>query len=313
MAFLGSRRDFGKERTTMAGQSQAVHSDEQPVVIRRASAADAEVCGKICFEAFRTLANRHNFPPDFPVPEASIGVLSTMFSHPGFYCVVAERDGKIIGSNCLDERASIAGVGPVTVDASAQNRAAGRALMQAVLSRAVERKFAGVRLVQAAYHNRSLSLYAKLGFVVREPLSCMQGPAIRKMLPGYSIRPAVAGDLRACNDLCLRVHGYERSGEMQDSIQHGAASVAERDGRVTAYASSMALYGHAVGETNEDLKALIAAAAAFQGPGILVPSRNAELFRWCLGSGLQVVQPLTLMTMGLYNEPAGAYLPSILF
>ena len=297
----------------MAGQSQAVHSSERSLVIRRATAADAEVCGKICFEAFTALANRHNFPPDFPAPEVSIGVLSAMFSHPGFFCVVAEQGGKIIGSNCLDERTPIAGLGPITVDASAQNRAAGRALMQAVLTRAAERKFAGVRLVQAAYHNRSLSLYAKLGFVVREPLSCMQGPAIQRMLPGYLVRPAAAGDLAACNELCMRVHGHERGGELEDSIQHGTAVVAERDGRMTAYASSMAFFGHAVGETNEDLKALIAAAAAFQGPGILVPTRNAELLRWCLENGLRVVQPLTLMTMGLYNEPARAYLPSILF
>jgi GNAT superfamily N-acetyltransferase len=297
----------------MVGPSQAVHSGEPSVVIRRASAADAEACGRICFEAFTVLANRHNFPPDFPAPEVSIGVLSAMFSHPGFYCVVAEQDGIIIGSNCLDERTPIAGVGPITVDASAQNRAAGRALMQAVLTRAAERKFAGVRLVQAAFHNRSLSLYAKLGFVVREPLSCMQGPAMKKMLPGYSVRTAVAEDLVACNELCLRIHGHERGGEVQDAIQHDAATVVERDGRVTAYASSMAFSGHAVGETNEDLKALIAAAAAFQGPGILVPSCNAELFRWCLENGLRVVQPMTLMTMGLYNEPAGAYLPSILY
>jgi hypothetical protein len=89
--------------------------------------------------------------------------------------------------------------------------------------------------------------------------------------------------------------------------------VAESDGRITAYASSVAFFGHAVGETNEDLKALIAAATAFQGPGILVPTRNAALFRWCLENGLRVVQPMTLMTIGLYNEPAGAYLPSILF
>jgi GNAT superfamily N-acetyltransferase len=302
-----------EERTTMAGQSQAVHSGEQSVAIRRASAADADVCGRICFEAFTALANRHNFPPDFPAPEVSIAVLAAMFSHPGFYCVVAEQDGKIIGSNCLDERTPIAGVGPITVDASAQNRAAGRALMQAVLTRAVERRFAGVRLLQAAYHNRSLSLYAKLGFVVREPLSCMQGPAMKKTLPGYGIRPAVAGDLAACNELCLRVHGHDRGGELKEAIQQGTAVVAERDGRVTAYTSSMAFSGHAVGEANDDLKALIAAAAAFQGPGILVPSRNAELFRWCLDNGLRVVQPLTLMTMGLYNEPAGAYLPSILY
>jgi GNAT superfamily N-acetyltransferase len=313
IAFLGSRGDLVKERTTMAGQSQAVHSGEPSLMIRRASAADAEASGKICFEAFTALANRHNFAPDFPAPEVAIVVLSAIFSHPGFYCVVAEQDGKIIGSNCLDERTPIAGVGPITVDASAQNRAAGRALMQAALVRAAERKFAGVRLVQAAYHSRSLSLYAKLGFVVREPLACMQGPAMKKMLPGYSIRPAVAGDLAACNDLCLRVHGHDRGGELKDAIQQGSATVAERDGRVAAYATSMAFSGHAVGESNEDLKALIAAAEAFQGPGILVPSRNAELFRWCLESGLRVVQTMTLMTMGLYNEPAGAYLPSVLY
>jgi hypothetical protein len=70
---------------------------------------------------------------------------------------------------------------------------------------------------------------------------------------------------------------------------------------------------HAVGEANDDVRALIAAASEFGGPGILVPTRNAELFRWCLENGLRVVQPATLMTLGLYNEPAGAYLPSILF
>jgi len=293
--------------------SQAPVSKEQPVVIRRAVPADAERCGRICFEAFSTLANHHNLPQDFPNPEVTIGILSMMFSHPGFFCVVAEQEGKVIGSNCLDERSPIAGVGPITIDPAAQNRTAGRQLMQVVMTRAAERKFAGIRLVQAAYHNRSLSLYAKLGFVVREPLSCMQGPAIQKTLQGYRVRPAQAGDLAACNELCLRVHGHDRGGELNNAIQQGTALVAESGGRVTAYASSIAFFGHAVGDTNEDLKALIAAATAFQGPGILVPTRNAGLFRWCLESGLRVVQPMTLMTMGLYNEPAGAYLPSILF
>jgi hypothetical protein len=236
-----------------------------------------------------------------------------MFSHPGFFCVVAEANGKVIGSNCLDERTTIAGVGPISIDPAEQNRAAGRQLMQAVMARAAERKFAGIRLVQAAYHNRSLSLYAKLGFVVREPLACMQGPAIQKTLTGYRVRAAQAGDLAACNDLCLRVHGHDRGGELSDAIQQGTALVAESEGRVRAYASGVGFFGHAVGESNEDLQALIAAASQFQGAGILVPTRNAALFRWCLESGLRVVQPLTLMTIGLYNEPAGAYLPSVLF
>jgi hypothetical protein len=234
-----------------------------------------------------------------------------MFSHPGIYCVVAEADGRIVGSNCLDERDAIAGVGPITIDPKTQNRGVGRQLMDAVLDRARERKFAGVRLVQAAFHNRSLSLYTTLGFDVREPLSVMQGPAIKKAFDGYTVRAAQPSDLEACNQLALRVHGHHRGGELADAIQQGTATVVERNGRITGYASSLAFFGHAVAETNPDLQAIIAAADGFGGPGILVPSRNAELFRWCLAKGLRVVQPMTLMSLGLYNEPQGAFLPSV--
>jgi hypothetical protein len=55
------------------------------------------------------------------------------------------------------------------------------------------------------------------------------------------------------------------------------------------------------------------AADAFAGPGILVPTTNSELFQWCLERGLRVVQLMTLMTIGLYTAPQGAYMPSILF
>ncbi len=297
----------------MPAQSQEVTANHSATVIRRATPADAGACGRICYEAFTTLSDKHNFPRDFPSPEVATHILSIMFSHPSFFCVVAERDNKIIGSNCLDERGVIAGVGPITIDPSTQNRSAGRQLMQAAMTRAMERKSAGVRLVQAAYHNRSLSLYAKLGFVVREPLACLQGPAIQKTLPGYQVRTARQSDLSICNELCVRVHGHDRGGELSDAIQQGTAVVAESDGVIKAYASSIAFFGHAVGESNQDLQTLLAAAKEFQGSGILVPTRNAELFRWCLENGLRVVQPMTLMTTGLYNEPAGAYLPSILF
>jgi hypothetical protein len=66
-----------------------------------------------------------------------------------------------------------------------------------------------------------------------------------------------------------------------------------------------------VGESNDDLRALIGAAPILLGPGILIPTRNGELFRWCMANGLRLVQQMTLMTIGLYNEPSGAYLPSI--
>jgi hypothetical protein len=91
------------------------------------------------------------------------------------------------------------------------------------------------------------------------------------------------------------------------------ATVVEHDGRITGYATALAFFGHAVGKSNTDLKALIGAAPAFGGSGFLLPTRNAELLRWCLNRGLHIVQPFTLMSMGLYNEPQGTFLPSIAF
>ena len=291
----------------------SAQATDQPAVIRRAQPKDIDPCGVICYDAFTTLNNHHNFPPDFPSPDVAKHVLSMMFSHPGFYCVVAEQNGRVVGSNCMDERSAIAGIGPITIDPSVQNAGLGRQLMMAVMSRAAERRFPGVRLVQAAFHNRSMSLYAKLGFDIREPLVVMQGRPIHQIPHGYSVRPAVADDLEACNALCRRVHGHDRSGEMSDAIAQGSARVAERDGRITACASIVGFFGHSVAENTIDLQALLGGVDEFAGPGFLLPARNAELFRWCLNQGLRVVEPMTLMTTGLYSEPAGAFLPSILY
>jgi len=279
---------------------------------RRATPADAADCGRIFYEAFVAINQSHNFPPELPALEAGVGILQMLFSHPSFYCVVAERDGRIVGSNCLDERSAIAGLGPVSVDPKVQNSGIGRILMQTLIDHAREQRFAGVRLLQSTFHSRSLALYAKLGFDVREPMSVMQGRPKVRAINGYPVRRAAEGDLDACNRLCEQVHGYNRSVELREGIDHGTARVVERGGRITSYASAFGYLGHAVAQSNEDLQALIAAAEDVSGAGIVVPTRNAEVFRWCLNNGMTIFQPMTLMTMGLYNEPAGAYLPSVL-
>ena len=283
------------------------------VTLRAGAPADAERCGLICYEAFRTIADRHGFPPDFPDTDAAIGLMSHLLERHNVYSVVAEAAGRIVGSNFLWEGDAIAAVGPITVDPHLQNIAVGRRLMEDVLRRAQDRRVAGVRLVQAAYHNRSLSLYSKLGFTAREPLSTLQGQAIGLAMPGRTVRPAQAADLWACNRVCLGVHGHDRGAEVLDAITQGTATVVEHAGRITGYATMVGFFGHAVGETDEDLKALIGAATAFPGPGFLLPTRNGDLLRWCLENGLRVIQPMTLMSMGMYNEPEGAFLPSILY
>jgi predicted N-acetyltransferase YhbS len=281
--------------------------------LRPGTREDAGACGVIDFEAFKSVSSQHNFPWDFPSVEIATAVTTMMLSNPGFYSVVAEMDGRVVGSNFLDERNPISGVGPISVDPAVQNQTIGRQLMLAVMERSAQRGFAGIRLVQAAYHNRSLCLYTKLGFDTRETLSKMFGPPLKLKLPGYEVRPAAERDLEACNRLCRRVHGNDRDGELRDAIKQGSAKVVEHLGHVTGYSTDIAFFAHAVGETNEDLKALIAAAPQIDGGGFLLPTRNGELFRWCLQNGLRLVHQMTLMTIGLYNEPAGAFLPSVLY
>jgi ribosomal protein S18 acetylase RimI-like enzyme len=281
--------------------------------------------GKIIFEAFSAVANKHSFPPDFPSVDVAKGLASSLLSNPRFYSIVAEdntsNDGEdknsIVGSNFLDERSNIvAGVGPLTIDPKYQNKGTGRQLMINVLERAKNKNFPAIRLLQASYHSRSLALYTTLGFEVREPISNMQGKPIQEAIPGRSVRAATESDTESCNTICKTVHGHDRNGELQDSIKQGSAKVVLHENKITGYTCGLTFFNHSVGLTNDDLKALISSATnddSYGGPGILIPSRNAQLFRWCLNNGLRLVQQLTLMTIGLYNEPAGSYMPSILY
>lgn len=281
--------------------------------IRTATREDADVCGEICYRAFCTIADEHNFPHEMPSAEFGRSAIAWMTSTPGIYGIVAEVDGRIAGSNFQDERSTIAGIGPITVDPDMQNSGAGRAMMQHMLDRVSTKKLPGVRLVQTAYHNRSLSLYAKLGFEIREPLSVMTGSALNSSLPGYTVRSATDADLDACNLLCVRVHGHDRAGELRDAIKGSDASVVEHLGRISGYTTAIGFTGHSVAESNDELKALILAAKSIGMPGFIVPSRNGEFLRWCFGKGFKLMQQMTLMSVGLYNEPAAPFLPSILY
>jgi GNAT superfamily N-acetyltransferase len=283
------------------------------LVVREATPEDAGSCARIVWDAFESIAGRHNFPIEPGSPDFCHYKVGELLAHDSFVGLVAERDGELLGSAFVDERGAIAGIGPVTVDPAAQDAGVGRALMEAALRREHERGVVGIRLVQTAYHYRSLSLYAKLGFLVREPLSVLQGAPPSLSVPGRGVRPAIEADLAACGELCVRVHGHDRTGELRDAIAAGTARVVERPDRICGYATGFGYGWHAVAETNEDLIALLASAEEYLGLGILVPSRNTELVRWCLEQELRIVQQSTLMTIGLYNEPAGAYLPSILF
>ena len=79
--------------------------------IRPARATDAAECGRIIYAAFSDIADRHGFSRPFPSPEVATGLATARLTN--FYGVVAEEAGNIVGSNFVDLRSPVAGVGPL--------------------------------------------------------------------------------------------------------------------------------------------------------------------------------------------------------
>jgi GNAT superfamily N-acetyltransferase len=287
------------------------------IAVRPIEPADGDECARIMYEAFGGLHDYYRFPRDFPTLEAAVRLTSNFIAHPAIWGVVADAEGRIVGSNFLEQRGSIAGVGPITVDPKAQAHGVGRRLMEAVMERGAGAR--GIRLFQDSFNMQSLSLYASLGFEVKEQAVVMSGTPRSGPPADIEVRPLEEGDLEQCESLCLRVHGFERTSELRDAIQIPvfSPSVALRDGRITAYATTLTFFpaAYAVGETEADMRALItgALAAGDEPASFLLPTRQSVLFRWCLSEGLRPVKPMTYMSIGEYREPDGRWIPSVLY
>lgn len=81
------------------------------LVLRHARPSDAAACGSICHAAFKSIAGRHAFPPDFPSVDVATGLATALLARPDVFAGVVERDGRVLGSNYLWEGSVIAGSG----------------------------------------------------------------------------------------------------------------------------------------------------------------------------------------------------------
>lgn len=226
--------------------------------------------------------------------------------------IVADDGGRVLGSVFLDVGDPIKSIGLISVDPACQRQGIGRRLMQAGLERVGDAR--GVRLIQETFNTHAMGLYASLGFEVKEPLVVMTGRPRSVPPSGVASRPITTTDLDECAALCRRVHGVDRTVDVQNATERYTPTAVVRDSRIVAYsyivyAGSLA-WG--VAETHEDLEALLLVLAAL-APAPLrfnVPTRDTRLFRWCLDQGLRIDKPLTLMARGWYQEPRGPYFPS---
>lgn len=286
-----------------------------PVAVRPIRPEDAEAAGIVAHEAHATVSAAHNFPTEHPSVQFSVGMIAAKTKDTNAAGFVAERDGRILGSIFLNtfSPAPIAAIGPMTVAPHAEGERVGHKLMQAALDEAAARKIEQVRLVQSPSHLRSLALYTKLGFDIREPLLMMQGKPSAAASGDHIVRPAREADIPACEQICTAIHGFARSAELRGAIDQHVGSVVTHGDRIVGYSTGLGFRGHSAAERTQALKALIAGASQLPGPGFFVPVCNGDLLRWLFAQGLRALWPATLMTRGRYQEPNGAFLPSIAF
>ena len=268
--------------------------------------------GRICYEAFKDISERHGFPTDFVTVEFAQMVVGMLVQQEDVYGAAACDGDAPKGSNFIQMWGDVIGLGPISVDLGAQGQGIGRALMQHVIEHARTRGYEMVRLCQDSFNMRSLALYASLGFDTKEPISFLAlsnaGPA------DPNVRPATPADFDAMDELCRAVYRVSRKGEYAVVSQLGfPAFVLERGGHIAGYLLGTSL-GHGVAETNDDMIALLNShGAAAPDAHSFVPLRNGDLYRKALAAGHRNTKVMNLMAFGPYEEPQGTFCPSVMY
>ncbi len=272
--------------------------------------------GRICFEAFKGISDAHGFPLDIPTIEAAQSIIGWMAGSSHVHGVAAIENGKLLGSNFVTIHDDAAGVGPITIDPAAQSRGLGRRLMQWAVDEARAKGSEQIRLVQDSFNLASLSLYSSMGFDVKESVALMAIAGAAAEAPDPGIRGIVESDLPAVERLSREYYGVSRRNEVGAHFASGACTlIRERDGRAAGFYLP-GFIGFGVAENNADALTLIREAARVAPADALLvfcPLRNTDLYRQLLKAGARAIKVLTLMAMGPYREPSGAWMPSILF
>lgn len=279
-----------------------------------AEAQHVSELGRICYEAFKDIADRHGFTPDFPSVQYARRVIGMVVERKDFYGVAAIVNGELAGSNYISFTDPVAGVGPITVDCAFQGRDLGRALMQDVIDYARRNNIARVRLLQDAFNTASISLYASLGFDVKHAVAEIILNAAVKA--DATVRPVHANDIEALDALCKKNYKTSRKNELAAAVRAELSPVLrERGGKFTGYLIP-GIFGHGVAETTDDAVALATQAARLiphERARSLCPLDDGPLFRAFLKAGCRTVKMMNLMALGPYEEPDSVWMPSILY
>ena len=279
--------------------------------LRQATAEDTPELGRICYEAFKDICERHGFPTDFATIGFAQQVVGMLTSQEQVYSVAAYEGDAAKGSNFINMWGDVAGIGPISVDLGAQGEGIGRRLMEDVIAAARSQGHEMIRLCQDSFNMQSLALYASLGFDTVEPLAYLKLSDNGDVDSGF--RPATASDLDAMDELCQSVYQISRKGEVEAFLSMGFPMFVLDRGHITGYLVT-GLLGHGVAESTDEMLALFSSVGATAPDSLsFVPIRNGELYRGLLAAGHRNIKTMNLMALGPYEEPVGTYAPSVMF
>jgi GNAT superfamily N-acetyltransferase len=292
---------------------------------------DLPAAAAICQNAFNSFNESVGLAPEFPpaeivdVPNFLLGQAFT----DGFEGFVAvNSDGEIVGSNLVELRDEIAGIGPISVATGGQNAGAGRLLMQACMQAAAKRGMRTVRLHQIGSNAKSFSLYLDLGFTPLLTCGQYEGCCTAKAPAGFTCEPLSAGVVEACSALHRRACGVHRRRDIAAMIgsPHPNCVVFDASTReVVAYTTGSFLCGHTVAASDDAFKALVVfqsqAIQAQQSAGaplppttMFVPHAYPHLLRWLSKNGFRLNRQIVQMGYGAEDvNPSGIlrYFPAI--
>lgn len=278
------------------------------VSIRQATEADVEECAQAMYAAFLTIGKRHHFPSYFTDLDHAKSAAHRLTTNDHTYGLVAESEGRIVGSAFMNEARPIRAIGPVSVHPDFQGRGIGHRLMDVLLDRA--NTAPSVRLTQDAFNTSSLGLYTSLGFNTVESLALVHGKLKSQPPTDFEFRPIFKTDYEECVALCQKVAGFDRVPSNPTDMY-----CVLRNNQITAYTVDLSTDGYTLSTSKEDICALILHIAAIKSGSLefLIPHSYPDLIRWCLSEGLRITKPLNLMVKGNYQKPKGTYLPNFLY
>src|SRR6478609_7627304 len=86
----------------MPTQAEAMRPPMIRPVLREATPEDGEDCARIFYDAFESIATRHNLPIEPPSRDFTRFIVAEMLANEGFAGLVADRGGEVIGSAFVD-------------------------------------------------------------------------------------------------------------------------------------------------------------------------------------------------------------------